>query len=382
MHRLRTLRQMCALMTGGLIAGILLCEVLLRTLIFSHLLPQSLQQYFHRMDEELTLKEKTLRRSPRDFLWVLKPGVTSVTSLPDEKGRRLYKVKTIPIPGTNIGVFDDGLNGTAPFAVCSGDSFTFGNGVKLEENWVERLEKMTGKDFFNLSVPGFSSASALRMLLKHGLPMKPRIALYSFFINDIDDTMNSFTHPPFASGLRLWLNAHTKMYLLLKFPREKNEASAKKSQRARAPDNKPRQVFTTYYLKMGSLSSRHYSEAWAMTQKLLKEVQSESNRAGVRFIVVGVPVKEDVYWKIARASLGLHPSAQHPHYWLTVMEKFCRQNGIEFFDLTPALRVYAEKGEKLYFTYDGHWNERGNKIVAEAFHHYLTKQDTGSKGNE
>lgn len=375
----KTPGQGCALISGGLFAGIVLCEMLLRMLIFSHLLPRSLQQYFQRMDEELTLKENTLRRSPRDFLWVLKPGVTSVSSLPDEDGRHLYTIKTIPIPETNIGVRDDGLNGASPFAVCSGDSFTFGNGVENGENWVELMEKQTGKDFFNLGVPGFSSASSLRMLLKHGLPMKPRIATYSFFINDIDDTMNSFTHPPFASGLRLWLNAHAKIYLLLKFLREKNETSAKKSQRARAPDTKSRQVFTAYYLNQGSLSSSLHSEAWVMTQKLLKEVQSKSRRAGVRFIVVGVPVKEDVYWKIARASLGLPQTAQHPHYWLTVMEKFCRQNGIEFFDLTPALRVPAEKGEKLYFTYDGHWNVRGNEIVAEALYHYLTMKVTGYK---
>jgi len=43
--------------------------------------------------------------------------------------------------------------------------------------------------------------------------------------------------------------------------------------------------------------------------------------------------------------------------------------------LTPALKRRAEQGEKVYFSADSHWNDAGNRIVADEIYKQLVEKN-------
>ncbi|MDO8281262.1 MAG: SGNH/GDSL hydrolase family protein [Thermodesulfovibrionia bacterium] len=63
-----------------------------------------------------------------------------------------------------------------------------------------------------------------------------------------------------------------------------------------------------------------------------------------------------------------------------IAKEAARQNGIDFLDLEPVFEdYYKQKQKRLTFIHDGHWNEFGHEIAANAIYEYMNKQDTFEK---
>ncbi len=78
--------------------------------------------------------------------------------------------------------------------VVVGDSFSWGQGVAMEETWASRLETLLGDgrlpngltpEVINLGVCGHRHADNLIKLLVHGADLKPDLVLWQIFWNDI-----------------------------------------------------------------------------------------------------------------------------------------------------------------------------------------------------
>lgn len=98
----------------------------------------------------------------------------------------------------------------------------------------------------------------------------------------------------------------------------------------------------------------------------LLRLKQSIEAAGSRMVLVWIPAKERVY-------LPQLPTDRFKTYVTSgttdigglerVMTLFAEQAGLQFLDLTPELVRRAHAGEKLFFTLDGHLNERGNVTV-------------------
>lgn len=90
---------------------------------------------------------------------------------------------------------------------------------------------------------------------------------------------------------------------------------------------------------------------------------------GARMALVWVPSKERVYLPLVAA--GRQASyLTGPAHDLDGLERvvttYAAQAGVSLLDLTPSLAEHARAGEKLYFTVDGHLNDAGNVVAADA----------------
>ena len=88
-----------------------------------------------------------------------------------------------------------------------GDSFTFGDGVNLEDTWVYQLEQLSGVTVENFGITRYGPQSELKMMLQEGLPLRPKLVIWQFFVNDLEDadTMARWQagRPSFLSRLEL-----------------------------------------------------------------------------------------------------------------------------------------------------------------------------------
>jgi hypothetical protein len=125
---------------------------------------------------------------------------------------------------------------------------------------------------------------------------------------------------------------------------------------------------------------------WALTREAYRRMHRELRAAGVRFVVLFVPHKAQVYLPLLQASLPPEPLARALDATLRepdrpvdlqsllanrlalngLMGEFCAQEGIEFLDLTGALQARVATGRNVYFPDDSHWNAEGHETASEA----------------
>ncbi len=70
--------------------------------------------------------------------------------------------------------------------------------------------------------------------------------------------------------------------------------------------------------------------------------------------------------------------------WLyEMMEEICRENNVEYIDLTGTMKQGFERNQKKFnFDIDGHWNEYGHRFVADYLHDYLKTRRQGATDYE
>ena len=71
-----------------------------------------------------------------------------------------------------------------------GDSFTFGNGIRAEERFSNRIQGSLGSRFevLNLGVPGHNTPEHLALIKREVLGLHPDFVLLQWFINDVEGT--------------------------------------------------------------------------------------------------------------------------------------------------------------------------------------------------
>jgi hypothetical protein len=78
-------------------------------------------------------------------------------------------------------------------------------------------------------------------------------------------------------------------------------------------------------------------------------------------IIGGTIIKKE--WQVGKSEIQIH------------MENWCKKNSINYLDLTPIFRKQIQRDEKSYNYYmDGHWNELGHKVAADAIDKWIKKE--------
>jgi hypothetical protein len=117
--------------------------------------------------------------------------------------------------------------------------------------------------------------------------------------------------------------------------------------------------------------------AWRVTEDLILQTKAAANAIGARYIVVAASTPHGV----GGAKEGLrrlmveYPGMKDLEWDLDQadrrMERLCQENDIPFLALEPLFRLETEKGRRLHFPVNGHWNTEGNDLAGRLVAEFL-----------
>src|SRR5215467_6621406 len=357
---LKQILEKTGLVLFGAVVAILSLELGAR-LVPSRFLPSAVRSIIEEREARLRSNDPYL---PDPKLWyVIKPGTDFIFKHPDQD----FRMKTnLNFPGAG---FRGGTLGGPAWGVAVGDSFTFGLGVNQEDTWIAQLAKLSRHDIINLGVPGWGPQQYTRTLEQYGMALKPKVVFYGLYNNDLgnatvfakdDGHFNKFS-------LREFMRRHSVTFNLFRGLRRANKA---------VKDLDLGEIgfkFSTENLKDRIIAdSMRFPRGWPLTRREIETAYQDSQRSNAIFVLLYFPSKEEVYWKAIKEKEKSFESFDDLTDQLrkTTLE-FCHSSGLLCIDLTLALKKRANQREVVYFPINNHWNESGNRIVAEEIYRFL-----------
>ena len=119
--------------------------------------------------------------------------------------------------------------------------------------------------------------------------------------------------------------------------------------------------------------------AMDITKRLMSDMQSVTEKRGIRLIVLIIPTKERVYSDILRRSgyvakyLLLREALEQEDVARAAIVESSRAQNIEVLDPLPALAAAVRKRDLYpsYPSFDIHPNKDGYRVIAETINRYL-----------
>jgi len=360
LHRermVKTVLQNTGLVIVSILAPLLIFEGSIRLLPRSAL-PSQLRGILEKID--LYQQEESWFISDSDLLHKIRPNTDFVAHHPDYTVR----VKTnLNLDG--IG-FRGGGQGGKVWGVAVGDSFTFGAGVNLEETWAFNLANSLGREVINLGVPAQGPAQYTRILKRYGLPMRPRVAFYGFYFNDLDASHRFYRLKRRWLPLSRYLRQYAITYNLVQGVRSTQRDDSFPIRGDGVEVN-----FSPSALRRTlERQERKFDQRWQLTIKELSDAVKASKDADVTFVLLYFPSRWEVYWDLIDRQASF-PEPLNISRLATAVMDYCATQEILCLDLTEPLRSKARLGKQLYFRIDGHWNEEGHQVVSDAIGKYL-----------
>ena len=249
--------------------------------------------------------------------------------------------------------------------VLLGDSMIYGHGVKETSTVRHYLEMLTNQPVVNLGIQGGSIHQEYQILKKYGVNFKPKYVYLFFLFNDIYDLTVYLSDKEMNKFISSSYDDHSVDYFQIKRSRSKmidlgfylKELYIFKSY----------QFFREKYIKKYRFNTAEASDnIWKSLEffqknprhllainfhlHTLQKMQSLANIYNFQFtnvfIYTGVQnTEESMYEKI--------------------LERFCRDNGIDFYNLRNEFAVALGNGDKLLLPFDGHFSDDGAHLVAK-----------------
>ena len=286
-----------------------------------------------------------------------------------------------------------------------GDSFTFGVGVEVGQEYSSLLQKKLdeatpGKyEVLNFGVSSYSPVAELVYFKKEVLKYKPDLMVLAL---DLGDVMDDYFYEknlvydkngeiagcdPFMKNGRpdIWAIAKQNSMILTMLD-EKGFQSIRKMKAiglGRYLENKREHVRNKSFLFMEPdldnvefdrfIFSREGKDLaivrrhWQRTAKYLAMIKKMADANGVDFLLTSYPCGQDVgesQWAKGREYWGFEAGRVYdPSFAFSLLKSFARENNIDFVSLLQPMR--RNKDKTLYYNNDGHFTPEGQKIVAE-----------------
>ena len=291
----------------------------------------------------------------------------------------------------NIGLRDTqdfkGVNENEIRIINIGDSFIQAAQVSIENSMTYILEKRLNslnpeKKFivFNLATSGCDPKYERTFMAKNCHVLLPHFLFWYIYIGNDIITRGDFYGPP--TRLRRIFNvAYARAQeasSLLRFVEER--AKYKREFPMGRPcqpfDGKPKQESTNIFLKEYSAI---IDQAYQKLKDEILQMDGVCKREKIILRVVLIPTKEQIdrdklsevinYFNYDENDLDLIKPQR-------LIGKILLENKIEYIDLLETI-ASASKARKLYFDIDSHWNELGNKVVADKIFGYFCSEFLG-----
>jgi len=323
-----------------------------------------------------------------------KGGAELLFNAPDAYPRGLYipdaELMKVPAPGFSgeinsigytvpIRINDLGLRGPAHEPVADsaqwlaiGDSFALSLQVPESETYARQVSAQTPFALLNGGVDGYSTWQSTGRYLRLAEQVQLDGTVLVFFLgNDLVDNTrlrrgdpNGPTHPvpeldPMDPVIR-WLFGHSYLYAHWRVFDHRREITQGRTMTS-AQWQKELRIFHAD-------GSRDLNRLQRASKLALSELNQVTRSRGDSLIVAIAPPAFQVHSDRAAATfqmVGLEPERAALSAPGEAILQTLADLGIPACDLTADLVAAAESGEKLYFQYDGHWNQRGHAVVTE-----------------
>lgn len=273
-----------------------------------------------------------------------------------------------------------------------GDSFTAAEAVQ-NPFWAG-LSDAT----LSLSFPGSGTIEQSLLLDAYGLPLQPDTVVLAYFSgNDLTDnkvfqdlrrdgkTIADRVHQN-RSPFEYLVTVHLALYLR-DVIHKASSIDCHYPQVASTDPATPVAFFDDMLpiLAMDAEALRA-SDMFQATLSSIVEMSQDLDTQGIRFALMYIPQKAELYWPYLNADgkgeiaayISAHFSPTAPEIvdenislqrdlWLSI----ARERQIEFLDLSPALHAAIENGISPYFFADTHWNQRGHDIARQELRRFL-----------
>ena len=251
-----------------------------------------------------------------------------------------------------------------------GDSFLEGIHVPYEQLCSTQLGRLLGVDVYNLGQTDYGPVQELAVLHKFGILLHPRAVVWLFFEGNDLFIPDSYGKGPRSTELTArWVdefrgrsflrNALAVMGGYLNLVRWRDSDRARKRS-ARLVSETGRDLTMYFPVEPGGILLHQLRKA----QEILLKAKSFCDHNGIQFLLATVPTKFRVY----RELLTISPDSELRDWEVNdlpdQLSRWCAEAGIEYLDLTPALRSVSQAGSLVYFVDDLHWTEQGHKVVA------------------
>ncbi|HSD82689.1 MAG TPA: DUF6473 family protein [Anaerolineae bacterium] len=306
-----------------------------------------------------------------------------------------------------------GFRGMAPVPaqvdlVTLGDSFTYG--IDAAQPWPERVAHRLGWQVLNLGIIGGSPSALIPALTEYGFPHRPRVVVFAYFEgNDFYPCelparpqgarwSDRLILPDFWGAIEFkalhWLmpsRITTALNSDVVTP-SKVEINYRPVELTFAPA-----YVTTLTIDRVRLES---SENWRIVSHSLLQMRDLAVMHESKFILVYIPEITRVYWPYIRENLDVVKQlySDKVYQWASdencltlvknqltpgemifrdgldatldeqqkLMADFAARNNIPFLDLTEPLRAYAGTGAILARSFETHYNDDANEVMATA----------------
>lgn len=316
-------------------------------------------------------------RTTRDGQITLRPGLD--TQLPSFG----HRIRTNALGFRDEPIAPAKAPGTFRVVVL-GDSFMEALQVSHEDSLPHRLgellEDRSGRpvEVVNAGVSGWGTADQLIWLRRVGLALEPDLVLVAMTLhNDVSDNLALRHHDLVAGAPRA--RPRTEMPLRVYAPLELKGWLASRSHLYR---------LITERLRGGEIQSRagalasHVSAlmrrdpdeqielGWKLTRHHLDEIQEASRANGARMAIFMIPLAVQLRDRVFAEFLASHDLDPN-EVQLDRPQQAVREWGaaaeVPVIDLLPDFRTrVAADPSLLYIPADGHWNEAGHELAAEA----------------
>jgi hypothetical protein len=301
--------------------------------------------------------------------------------------------KTVIWPGFSWNVYtcDQGFrasrpgprNLSQPYYAVLGSSDAFGNGLDYEETFVGVLdEKMDthGIDIVNMSIGGqhLQEQAALFKQFARSTTNHPKSVLIFFNPNFIGGYDDNNTNVVVRRGELFpkegWKIAMAKMIVanssaVYCFFRD---GIRRTQQKYMGRENSP----ISFYVQR--FSSNHPIRQPEKTQDFLKNLKDLTDfirSVNATPICVYCPPAGQIDLNDMVAKGKLEPGLIDTRFFVDVVRQHCDAEGIRFINLEPPVQERYDKGEKLTFDGDGHYNGATSRIVGEYLYKAVAPAD-------
>jgi len=357
------LRSKLLLITISTLAGLLVCEVLVRQL---DLIPRPEYRSFPE-DQPPGLY---VSHSSRHY-----------TSAPNFAGTINAREYTIQIATNSLGLRDDPIApGERIDILAAGDSFTMGFGIESEDAWPAQLESDINRAaissrpvrVLNSAVSGYS-LSQIRLTIEELLYLHPRIVVLGLYPKGywrLDNPYVYFDGYVVQRKKVPYIHVGKDGFLYSEFNNKAIQqvhfwfmdnfyVGATFLERAR-----------TLADDWGDADPDHDKPRLSSMQKmrpLLDEVEKIAQLCGTRDIGLVVLL-------VSNQSKDGGFSRKKKKY-NTIIKRFCRQRGITVFDPIPLFVRSSSKAPVFRIGHDAHWSKRAHTLVGKALGAFFMKED-------
>lgn len=300
-----------------------------------------------------------------------------------------------------------------------GDSFVEGFGVNIEDTYGKILEKSLNEnsskkiEVINAGVSGWSPLSEYLYLREYGMLYQPDLVVlnlnatdffddydyYSRLTDDAKQILQKDTTPQSSIGKEIAKEPESKVFT----PKPLYTESVND------PNNMPfvsdkikfflnKNIYTYRYLtrsiklllgratviEVSPIATRGkidkdlfaitrtedigpYKDLFLKPEEDIIKMKNLLQKNNSELIILFIPHGHMVNgreWDKGRLAWGFEKGKTYSSNSLKEIAKWAKANEIYSFDITPTLKE-AAKEKKLYFSFDGHWNKQGNRVVAQ-----------------